>query len=204
MLSIAQQLDIRQETGKKTISKYLDRYCDDIGSMLRSNEEIVKALMEYWQSVIYEAVTRKIEVWRMDEKKIAYLQMIQEPIGRMSTSSAIFKGFSATIVAGIASLSYKDLNVWVMVLSFLPVVAFALLDVYYLTLERRYRFLYERVLSGGHKTDFSMRLSLDKNEKKQAKARIRDCVKSPSIYLFYPLMIAVLLTICIFKMKGVI
>ena len=160
--------------------------------------------MEYWQSVIYEAVTRKIEAWRMDEKKIAYLQMIQEPIGRMSTSSAIFKGFSATIVAGIASLSYKDLNVWVMVLSFLPVVAFALLDVYYLTLERRYRFLYERVLSGGHKTDFSMRLSLDKNEKKQAKARIRDCVKSPSIYLFYPLMIAVLLTICIFKMKGVI
>lgn len=140
----------------------------------------------------------------MDDKKIAYLQMIQEPIGRMSTSSAIFKGFSATIVAGIASLTYKDLNVWVMVLSFLPVVAFALLDVYYLTLERKYRFLYEQVLSGEHKVNFSMRQPLDKNKKRQANARIRDCVKSPSIYLFYPMMIAILLTICVFKMKGVI
>ncbi len=140
----------------------------------------------------------------MDDKKIAYLQMIQEPIGRMSTSSAIFKGFSATIVAGIASLTYKDLNVWVMVLSFLPVVAFALLDVYYLTLERKYRFLYEQVLSGEHKANLSMKLSLNKAEKKQANARIRDCLKSPSIYLFYPLMLAILATVTILKLKGVI
>ena len=130
--------------------------------------------------------------------------MIQEPIGRMSTSSAIFKGFSATIVAGIASLTYKDLNVWVMVLSFLPVVAFALLDVYYLTLERKYRFLYEQVLSGEHKANLSMKLSLNKAEKKQANARIRDCLKSPSIYLFYPLMLAILATVTILKLKGVI
>ena len=140
----------------------------------------------------------------MDDKKIAYLQMIQEPIGRMSTSSAIFKGFSATIVAGIASLTYKDLNVWVMILSFLPVLAFALLDVYYLTLERKYRFLYEQVLSGEHKANLSMKLSLNKTEKKQANARIRDCLKSPSIYLFYPLMLAILATVTILKLKGVI
>lgn len=140
----------------------------------------------------------------MDDKKIAYLQMIQEPIGRMSTSSAIFKGFSATIVAGIASLTYKDLNVWVMILSFLPVLAFALLDVYYLTLERKYRFLYEQVLSGEHKANLSMKLSLNKAEKKQANARIRDCLKSPSIYLFYPLMLAILATVTILKLKGVI
>jgi len=38
----------------------------------------------------------------MKEGKIEYLQMIQEPISRMSTISAIFKGFAATIVAGIA------------------------------------------------------------------------------------------------------
>lgn len=140
----------------------------------------------------------------MEDKKIAYLQMIQEPIGRMSTSSAIFKGFSATIVAGIASLTYKDLNVWVMILSFLPVLAFALLDVYYLTLERKYRFLYEQVLSGEHKANLSMKLSLNKTEKKQANARIRDCLKSPSIYLFYPLMLAILATVTILKLKGVI
>ena len=139
-----------------------------------------------------------------EEKKIAYLQMIQEPISRMSTSAAIFKGFSATIVAGIATLSYDNLNVWVMILSFLPVVAFAVLDVYYLMLERRYRFLYEQVISGEHKSNFSMKPMLSKQDKKKAKARIWDCVKSPSIYLFYPLMLAILIAVCILKLKGVI
>ena len=39
----------------------------------------------------------------MNEGKTEYLQMIQEPISRMSTVSAIFKGFAATIVSGIAA-----------------------------------------------------------------------------------------------------
>lgn len=50
-----------------------------------------------------------------DEKKIEYLQMIQEPICRMSTISAIFKGFAATIVGGISAISYKDVNLWILV-----------------------------------------------------------------------------------------
>ena len=36
------------------------------------------------------------------ESKISYLQMIQSSIDRMSTTSAIFKGFSATIITGIS------------------------------------------------------------------------------------------------------
>ena len=54
------------------------------------------------------------------DKMVAYLQIIQEPICRMSTISAIFKGFSATIVAGISALSYYEVNIWVLGLSFLP------------------------------------------------------------------------------------
>ena len=49
-----------------------------------------------------------------EESKAAYLQIIQEPICRMSTISAIFKGFAATIVAGISALSYCEVNVWVL------------------------------------------------------------------------------------------
>lgn len=66
----------------------------------------------------------------MKEGKVEYLQLIQEPICRMSTISAIFKGFAATIVAGIATLPYKDLNTWILLLSFIPVLSFAILDVY--------------------------------------------------------------------------
>lgn len=140
----------------------------------------------------------------MDQDKTAYLQMIQEPICRMSTISAIFKGFAATIVAGVATLTYKDLNVWVLGLSFLPVLAFAILDVYHLTLERRFRFLFDQVRKDEHEIDFSMKLTSDPVDILRAKARVWDCMKSPSIYLFYPLMMAVLIAVFVLKLKGVI
>lgn len=137
----------------------------------------------------------------MDENKIAYLQMIQEPIGRMSTASAIFKGFAAAIVAGIAALSYCDVNTCILGLSFVPVLLFALLDIYYLQLEKKYRYLYEQVRTDEHEVDFSMELTKDK---KAAKARVWDCIKSPSIWLFYPAMIAILGAVLYLKWKGFI
>jgi len=137
----------------------------------------------------------------MEDGKIEYLQMIQEPICRMSTISAIFKGFAATIVAGIAALTYCEVNVWVLGLSFLPVVVFSFLDIYYLKIEKKYRFLYEQVRTGAHEVDFSMQLT--KNNA-AAKSRIWDCIKSPSIWLFYPIMFAILIIVFIFKVRGVV
>lgn len=139
-----------------------------------------------------------------DEKKIEYLQMIQEPICRMSTISAIFKGFAATIVGGISAISYKDVNLWILGLSFLPVIAFAALDIYYLQLERKFRFLYEQVRLEKKDPDFSMRLTNDPVEIISAKAGFWDCVKSPSIYLFYPLMIAILGVVLFLKCRNMI
>lgn len=90
----------------------------------------------------------------MESEKIAYLQMIQEPINRMSTISSVLKGFSATTVATFMTVSYEK----VLLISFLPIIAFAALDIYYLKLERRFRFLFEEVRLGKHDTDFSLRL----------------------------------------------
>ena len=137
----------------------------------------------------------------MDEHKIAYLQMIQEPISRMSTASAIFKGFAATIVAGIATLTYRDVNIWILGLSFMPVLLFALLDIYYLKLEKKYRYLYEQVRTDEHKVDFSMKLTVDDNA---AKASILGCIKSPSIWLFYPMMIVILIIVLYLRESEII
>ena len=136
--------------------------------------------------------------------KNEYLQMLQEPICRMSTISAIFKGFAATIVAGISMIQYESTTVWILGLSFLPVLAFAILDIYYLKLERKFRFLYEQVRLDKHEIDFSMRLTNDPLEIISAKARIWDCIKSPSIYLFYPIMILVLIAVIVLKCKKII
>lgn len=92
----------------------------------------------------------------MNDTKIAYLQMIQGTIDRMSTTSAIFKGFCATIVAGIMAVSYSEINKWVFVLAVSPVACFLLLDIYYLLLERRFRALYNSVRLGEHEVNFDL------------------------------------------------
>ena len=51
--------DIGEQTG---IIKYLDDTCSTIDGLISANEETIKKLKEYRQSVIYEAVTGKIEV----------------------------------------------------------------------------------------------------------------------------------------------
>lgn len=140
----------------------------------------------------------------MSEDKRAYLQMLQEPICRMSTISAIFKGFAATIVVGISAISYSTTNVWILGLSFLPVLAFAVLDIYYLKLERKFRFLFDQVRLDQHAIDFSMKLTNDPLEILRAKARTWDCIKSPSIYLFYPLMLLILIVVFILKWTNII
>ena len=137
----------------------------------------------------------------MDEKRIAYLQMIQEPICRMSTTSAIFKGFAATIVAGISALAYSDVNPLVLILSFVPVILFLLLDIYYLKIEKRFRYLYEQVRQNEKDVDFSMSVVVSN---KEAKSRLIDCLKSPSIWMFYPIMISILVVVVILNLKGVI
>ena len=144
-------------------------------------------------------VETKIPEKTLQEDILGYLQLIQEPICRMSTISAIFKGFAAAIVAGIAVIAYDEIDIVILGLSFLPVLAFAMLDVYYLKLERRFRFLYNQVIDGKHAIDYSLKLKLNKSEKKEAKATNLECIKSPSIYLFYPMMIIILLVVFILK-----
>lgn len=135
----------------------------------------------------------------MDDKeslKIQYLQMIQEPIGRMSTLSAIFKGFVATVATGIISLN-EIVTKEYFVVSGMAVFLFAFLDMYYLYNEKKFRNLYEQVRSGKHEIDFSMdTTSVDK------KKLVCECFGSTSIWLFYSGII-ILLFIVYFSLNQV-
>jgi len=138
----------------------------------------------------------------MDENKREYLTLIQEPIGRLSTASAIFKGFGAAIVTGTAALSYADVKLVALILSFIPILAFAALDLYYLRLERLYRGFYNSVLVGDHPVDFQICLPKGVDFIKKSRASVWQCMTSPSIWLFYPAMFIILIVICILKAKG--
>ena len=137
------------------------------------------------------------------DNRIAYLQMIESVVDRMSNKSGNIKGFAVSIVAGVTALSFKDTSPYVLILSFLTVFVFLWLDLYYLSMERKYRHLYKQVCNG-KAVDFSLSLDLKESEIKEAKATKLQCLASTSICYFYVPLIILMIIILIFKFRGII
>jgi hypothetical protein len=77
--------------------------------------------------------------------KIAHLNMIQGAISRMSGFSASAKTFTVTILAGLAAISLQADKLQLGVVAMLATIALGIIDVYYMTLELRFRALYDHV-----------------------------------------------------------
>ena len=67
-----------------------------------------------------------------NNERIVYLQMIESIIERMSNKSGNIKGFAVSVVAGVTALSFRETSPYVLLLSFLTVLIFLWLDLYYL------------------------------------------------------------------------
>lgn len=140
---------------------------------------------------------------KIDSNRITYLQMIQSSIDRMSTTSAVVKGFCVTIITGISAISFTGINKWILFLVvLLPVVCFLVLDIYYLQLERRYRALYNSVRCGNHKIDFDLAPPKTKDLGSDD-VTIWSCIKSPSIKCFYMPVIIIAAIVIIMKFAEV-
>lgn len=135
----------------------------------------------------------------MDNTMVEYLQMIQNTVSRMSTASALFKGFTATIVAGFIAITFNQYSIAELLLPLLIVAGFISMDVYYLQLERRFRFLYEEVRNKEHPVDFSLeppevKSIADKDPNNKSRVKLSACIFTRSILLFYgPVLIAYIL-----------
>ncbi len=79
------------------------------------------------------------------EDKYKHLCMIEEIIERMAKNSFTLKGWALTLVVLIGSFSAYGSNQKYIVVAFLPIACFWLLDTYYLQKEREYRTLYNEV-----------------------------------------------------------
>jgi len=89
------------------------------------------------------------------------LKLIQAVITRLAGNSFVLKGWAVTLVAGLAALAKADGNQDIAWISCGVLVVFALLDAYYLALERAFRNLYERQAANGSPNDWSLRLGDD-------------------------------------------
>jgi hypothetical protein len=102
------------------------------------------------------------------------IEIIQDNIKRIGTNSFMIKGWTITLV--VAALLFKGPKTQVLI-SFIPIFSFWILDAYFLRLERRYRKLYDWVIANRLKTEEHL-LDMD------APRRFRKVVKSTFRLMF--------------------
>jgi hypothetical protein len=91
------------------------------------------------------------------EQKINHLEFIQNVVNRMAANSFLIKGWCITLVSALFALAAKDANVRYIIIAYIPVSVFWILDGYYLWQERLFRALYDQIrLKEEDSIDFSM------------------------------------------------
>lgn len=125
----------------------------------------------------------------MTEKKIAHLEFIQRTITRFCDKSFLIKGWCVTLVAALTALSSGNKNYFILI-AYLPIIVFWLLDSYYLWQERLYRKLYDEVIvKKEDDIDFSMKPST----KALKENTFCNSVLSKTIWPFYSILLATVL-----------
>lgn len=123
-----------------------------------------------------------------NENKIAHLDMIQGVINRMGNNSFLIKGWVITLVLASFALSIE--NYKIIFITFIPILLFGWLDVYFLYQEILYRGLYKYVISIDNS---DITFSMDVNEYKSQVGSMWKVLFRPTIMYFYlTLMIVVM------------
>lgn len=127
------------------------------------------------------------------EAKLKHLEMIQGVIDRMAGNLFFLKGWAITLIAALFALSAKDTNSAYILIAYLPVFIFWVLDGYFLSQERLFRALYNDV----RKLDESgINFSMDTEKyKKDFKNGWLYSMFSPTLLWFYFSLIIVMMVI---------
>ena len=91
------------------------------------------------------------------ESKLKHLEFVEATVNRMSGTSFLFKGWSVTLVSALFALAAKEANKKYIVIAYVPVLIFWVIDGYFLSQERLFRALYDNVRKlPDDRIDFSM------------------------------------------------
>lgn len=84
------------------------------------------------------------ELIKMENKR-KHLEFIQLTITRMNVNSFLLKGWTITLIAALFALSAKDANANYVMIAYIVIPTFWVLDGYFISIERRYRDIYNEV-----------------------------------------------------------
>ena len=151
----------------------------------------------------------RASIYNHDSNRLAYLGMIQCIVNRMAGNSAIMKGFAATIIAAMLSMVATGTTAWYYYLiSLIPLAGFIILDLFYLSMERKYRNLYALVADPSVHIRYNYTLSLkdsclsDYSDRLKKKTDVKSLLKSISIWGYYPWFAILSIVIVLINIFG--
>jgi hypothetical protein len=122
-----------------------------------------------------------------NEKKIKHLEFLQLTITRMNVNSFLIKGWTITLVAALFALASKDANINYIMICYIAIPSFWVLDGFYISIERQYRELYKEV-SDKKEDDIDFKMDASKF-KKEDKTWISGML-SKTLVIFYGVCVA--------------
>lgn len=126
------------------------------------------------------------------ENKRKHLEFLQNVITRMNTNSFLIKGWTITLVSALFALAAKDANVNYVLVSYIAIPVFWILDGFYISQERQYRDLYAEVAAKGEEAiDFN----LDASKFNAADRNWIAGIFSSTLNWFYGVSVAVTLSV---------
>jgi len=121
---------------------------------------------------------------------IAYLNILQTIIARMSNYILAIQTASLTTLTALLAFSVSDdvcFNGWIFVI---PCCFFAGFHFYFLRLEKTFRNLYNAATANNNISLST--LKIDDTDLKNSAPKLSEVINSPSLYLFYPFILLVI------------
>lgn len=136
------------------------------------------------------------------ENKVKHLEMIESIIERMPKNSFQLKAWAVTLVTIVGALGAKDRDKRFLLITFIPIIGFWILDSYYIQQERRYKILYQRVCENLEEIkEFSLDTnSIAYNSTEKKRISFIKCFLSISEISFYGILaISILMLVAVLK-----
>lgn len=122
------------------------------------------------------------------ERKHKHLEFIQLVITRMNVNSFLIKGWAVTLVAALFAFAAKDTELKYIFITYLSTPIFWLLDGYYLSQERQYRELYNKVRT---QTEEEIDYDMNASGFNKGKNKWVNSVLSTTVLIFYGSVISI-------------
>ena len=129
------------------------------------------------------------------QDKLKHLEFIQAVINRMAFNSFLLKGWSVTLVAALFALAAKDANKNYVLVAYIPVVIFWVIDAYFLSQERLFRSLYDDVRK---KKEDEIDFSMNTEDFRRGRNSWASSFLSKTLLLFYFSMVGIMLVVMYF------